>query len=600
MQDESDLSVPSGIDIDHKVELSIDAVGVDHEPCEFVCPRCGQQLTKKLKDRLRRRHFAHHMNATDRNCPWRDDAGIRQTCTQSRDQALKDAQNIRIFLQRRPHSQELALFGAVPPLSNEDISKVGRGKLEGALRIDSLGTRKRVELMDLLPSGRAGWVELDPAAAEFRIEIRPVELVNGGSWVARGLCPGDTFVGDSNWGRLVSAPRRVSGGQSLYVVGEAGVPAKLPFEEEFRLGRYHVNRLTASVAQLAALKEILPKIDVDFESLRVDVVSPLSVPPSDTTLGRILLPRGQEALISVSLPKDKDRSIEVFPIPFNGTGQVTIPPAGLGVPRFLRLNLVGEESQRILIHWPFESERDSVLDFIPVELPPTRSLAQTDPVIGLSWGDGLFLNPLEYPSAAFEAKTDPRGNPALPRISLIAPEGFFVTLKGEFPGEGGSPIWLEEPTRVDRNAVEARVKDVYSRGCRTLLIGFGSLGSVTLVSTGFYETVVARTANQRRVEEARAEAVELAERSRQAELEKVRRAEERKAWRERMQEKIRQSLRKRGEPTPKHLSEVVVRRLLSLPPDTSREDLRILRNLVSRARRDLRSHDGPETPEMEE
>lgn len=601
MVDESDLSIPYGRDIDHPgVELSIDALGVVHGACEFVCPQCGQQLTKKDKGQQRRHHFAHYMEATDRNCPWRNDEGVHQAYARSQKQSIEAAQTIRLFIQRRPHTQDLALFGAVPPLSTEDISKVGEGRLEGAFQLDSTGTKKPVTVIDLLPSGGAGWMELDPTAPRFRIDIRPEQVVNGGTWVSRGIAARDTFVGMADWGRLVSAPTRISSGQSLYLVGTTEMLASLPSEERFRLGRLDVVRLTANANQLGSLRRFVPNIELDQESLQVDVVSPLTVPPSDISWGRIRVPKGKEVLLSVGLPKGKDRPLEVFPIPFKGTGQVTIPSAGLGVPRFLRLNLEGGESQRILIHWPFESERDWVLDFISVELPSASSLSQVDPVIGLVVGDGPLLNPLTHPSVSFEAKTDARGSPALPRISLAAPDGFLVTLKGEFPGEGGGPTWLEEPNRADCKTIEARLKDVYSRGCRTLLIGFGSLGRVTLLSTGYYDTIVARTADHRRMERARAEALEMAERSRQEEREKVRRAEERKAWRERMQEKIRQSLEERGEPTPKHLSEIFVRGLLSLPADTSREDLRILRNLVSRARRELRSRDGSELPEMEE
>jgi hypothetical protein len=457
-----------------------------------------------------------------------------------------------------------------------------------------------VELVDLLPNGGAGWIELDPTAPRFRIDIRPVELVNGGSWISRGIEPGDTFIGSADWGRFVSAPRRISGGQQLYLVGAPGTLARLPSEERYLLGRLEVVRLAANEAQLAALRTIIPNIELDFEGLRVDVVSPLSVPPSETTLGRIRIPRGKEILLSVSLPQDKDRPLEVFPIPFRGQGQVTIPPAGLGSPRFLRLKLEGDESQRILIHWPFETERDWVLDFISVEPRPSPPLSEVDPLIGLSLEAGPVLNPLYYPKVSLLAKSDPRGSPILPRVLLVAPEGFSIGLKGEFPGEDGNPVWIEDPNRADSSTIESRLKDIFARGCRTLEIGFGTLGHVTLSSTGFFDAFVARRADQRRLQRDREAAQAGEERSHQEEREKIRRAEERRVWRERMQVKIRQVLRERREPIPKHVSGVFVRDLLGLAVETTKDDVQTLRYLVRREHRESRSSQEPSESETDE
>jgi len=494
----------------------------------------------------------------------------------------------------------LALFGAVPPLSGEDLARITRGKLDGAFQLDSAGTRKPVELVDLLPNGGAGWIELDPTATRFRIDINPVELVNGGSWVSRGLEPGDTFVGSADWGRLVRAPRRISRGQHLYFVATPGTVAGLPFEEKFRLGRLEVVRLAAKESQLAALRKFVPAIELDFEGLRVDVVTPLSVPPSEMTFGRIRVPKGKDVLLSVGLPRDKDRPLEVFPIPYNGVGQVTIPSAGLGVPRFLRLNLDGEESQRILIHWPFESERDWVLDFIPVEPTPSHTFSEVDPVIGLSLDSGPLLNPLRHSSITFSARTDSRGSPVLPRVTLVAPDGFSIRLKGEFPGEDGNPIWIDEPTRADARTIESRLKDIFARGCRTLEMGFGTLGRITLISTGFFERAVARSSDRRRLERERAEALAREERIRQEELENIRRAEERRVWRERMIVEIHQSLRDRREAIPRHISGVFVRNLLGLPADTGKEELQSLRSMVRKVRRELRSGSEPDEQETVE
>lgn len=584
MVDESGLSIPYGRDLDHPgVELSPEAVLGDHLACRFVCPTCGQLLTKKLWGEHRRPHFAHYMDAPYRNCPWRDDDGVRQDCTRSRTQAIDAAQNIRLFIQRKLHTQELALFGSVPPLSSEDIAKVTRGKLEGALHVEGTGTKNRLELVDLLPNGRAGFVELDPTATRFRIDIEPGELNNGGAWVSPGIRPGMTFIGSAEWGRLVASPRRVSSGMQVYSTISPGDAARLPSSEKYRLGRWEVLCHVADSAHLAALRTLLPNVDLDFEAVQVDVVSPLSVPPSDITLGRVRVPKGSEVLLSVGLPKDKDRSLEVFPIPFKGIGQVTIPSAGLGVPRFLRLSLDGSESRRILIHWPFETERDWILDFIVVDPPTSTSdFSMIDPVIGLSVDAGPLLNPLSHPKVATETKIDMKGFPVVPMVTLTAPKGFTVGLKGEFPGEDGKPFWVEEREPVEAASIEARVKGVFSRGCRTLEFGFGSLGQVTLVATAFFDEAVARQESLRRAERERAEAEAVKERARQIELEKTRSAEERRVRIEEMRSRVREALGSGSNPCPRHISNVFVIGLLGLPKETAKEDLIVWRHLVRR------------------
>lgn len=592
MPDESELSIPYGRDLDHPgIELSPDAVRGDHSACEFVCPICGEQLTKKLWGEYRRPHFAHYMDATTRNCPWRDDEGVRQAYTSSRAQAIEAAQNIRLFIQRRPHTQELALFGSVPPLSSEDIAKVTRGKLEGAFRVEGTGTKSRLELVDLLPNGRAGFVELDPTASQFRIDIGPEELINGGSWVSPGLRPGTTFVGTPEWGRLVASPRRISSGMQVYCIMSPGDAARLPHDEKYRLGRLEVVRLVADRGHLPTLRTLLPDVDLDFEAVQVDVVSPLTVPPSDITLGRVRVPKGSEVLLSVGLPKDKDRSLEAYPIPFRGTGQVTIPPAGLGVPRFLRLNLEGSESRRILIHWPFEAERDWILDFITVEPPTISGFSTVDPVIGLSVDAGPLLNPLSHPKVTVEAKMDTRGSPLIPKVALIAPAGFAVNFKGEFPGEDGNPLWVEEREPADAASIATRLRGIFSRGCRTLEFGFGSLGQVTLVVTAFFDEVVTRQANQHRVERERSEAAAVRERARQEELEKLRSAEERRVRLKEMRRRVREALGGRLDPFPRHTSDVFVRSLLKLPEDTEKKDLIVWRHLVRRRGRGSRAEE---------
>lgn len=593
MTDDSDLSIPYGCDIDHDgVELSIDAVAGDHARCEFVCPQCREQLTKKLKGEFRRPHFAHHMDATDRNCPWRTDEGVRQAYSSSQALALEAARAIRLFIQRRPHSNEVSLFGAIPPLSGDDVAKVTRGKLDSAFQINAAGSKEPVELIDLLPSGRAGWIELDPDAPRFRIEVKPAELVNGGSWVSLGIAPGDIFLGNNDWGRLVTAPRRVTAGQHLYYVVPGGTPSQPPRDGGLRLGHFEVRHLVVDQSQVTALQSIIPGLQVDYEALRVDVVSPLSVPPSDVTRGRIHVPRDREIILAVRLPKNKDRPLEIFPIPYRGGGQVTIPAAGLGTPRFLRLVLQGTESQRVLIHWPFEADRDWILDFIPVEPTTPASLSALDPVIGLSVASGPLLNPLFHPEIRIDVELDQHGVAVLPKITLVAPTGLTLELRGEFPGDDGNPVWLEEQKSVESTSLEVRLKDVFARGCRTLELKFAALGSVTLVASGPFESVVARKAEHRRLEAAQVEAQAREEQARREDEERARRVEERRIWLKESREKVREALRARRETLPRHISEAFVRDLLNLPDDAPRGDLPALRNLVRKARRELRAEAG--------
>lgn len=589
MIDESDVSIPYGRDIDHPgVELSINALGLAHSKCEFVCPQCGEQLIKKDHGQIRRHHFAHHVLTTDRNCAWRTDEGVRQAYTQSQRRSIESAHTICLFVQRRPFSPEWALFGSIPPLSSEDVSKVSREKLDGALHIESIGTKNKLEVRDLLPSGGSGGlIELDSTAARYWVDIQPTSIANGGIWEARGICEGDVFVGEENWGRLVFSPRRISSDQYLYYVVPPGGGPTIPSSERFRLGRFEVVRLPADPSHLSTLRQVIPELEIDFEAIQVDVVSPLTVPPSNLTLGRVQIPKGSVVILSVVPPRNKDRPLEIIPIPFKGEGQVTLPPRGLGVPRFFQLNLPEDASQRILIHWPFESNRDWVLDFIPVDPPPPRPLPEVDPAIGLSISHGFLLSPLSHPEVEIEGKLDERGAALLPKIELIAPAGFTVTLKGEFSGDDCRPVWREEQELADSHTLEARLRDMFSRGCRRLEVSFGSLGRITLVAIRIHEEFVNRMVEVQRLERERVEARERTERAKQEEMDRTRRAVERKAWREEMRRRVEVSVGEQ-DPSPRHISDAFVIKQFELPKTVSKEDLRILRNLVRRRRKELR------------
>ena len=271
---------------------------------------------------------------------------------------------------------------------------------------------------------------------------------------------------------------------------------------------------------------------------------------------------------------------------------MTIPAAGLGTPRFLRLVLQGTESQRVLIHWPFEADRDWILDFIPVEPTTPASLSALDPVIGLSVASGPLLNPLFHPEIRIDVELDQHGVAVLPKITLVAPTGLTLELRGEFPGDDGNPVWLEEQKSVESTSLEVRLKDVFARGCRTLELKFAALGSVTLVASGPFESVVARKAEHRRLEAAQVEAQAREEQARREDEERARRVEERRIWLKESREKVREALRARRETLPRHISEAFVRDLLNLPDDAPRGDLPALRNLVRKARRELRAEAG--------
>jgi hypothetical protein len=503
-----------------------------------------------------------------------------------------------LIVRKKPYSNQLELFGAIPPLSGDDISRVTRGKLGGAFEAVGTGTKSRLELVDFLPTGRAGLIELEPDSPRFKIQIKPEELDNGGDWVAGGLQPGDVFLGNSEGGSLIKSPKRATGGQSLYfVIAPSGPSSKRPNGEILRLGHLDVVRIEVNQERLGTIQSFVPELQVDYEALQVDVVSPLSVPPSDVTLGRLRVPPRGDILLAITLPSNKDLPLEVFPIPFHGSGQVRIPPAGLGVTRFLRLTFDGQGSQRILIHWPFEPDRDRILDFILAEAEEVKTPAVLDPPIGLLIAPGPILSPLFHPVVSIDVKTDETGTASLPRVGLIAPAGFSVSLRGEFPGEDGKPVWLEERDLVNAGSIAEQFKDVFSRGCRTLEVSFGSLGSISLSASGPFESAVARRAEARRLEAEKARATALLEQNRREVEERVHRADERRAKQEKTCEEIRKSLRERHGRIPRHVSGAFVRELLAVPEGTPADEIHWLRYLVRKVRKQLRDELGTEYKE---
>lgn len=572
MTEQSEPAIPYGIDLQTGRDAEISQVKSDHK---YVCPKCRELLDPRRGD-IRRPYFAHHPGATDYACPWRTTEGIQRSLRESADIAFSVARRLRLFLRRRPSSNEGQLYGLLPPMTTSDIASSRRALVPSVIL--SSGTAREVRFEDLLPSSSRGFILLDSIASEYRIEIRPEHLSNSGIWSASRVGRGSTFVGDEFEAEFVSQPRRLATGQWIYHIGEPGSNPPIG-ATRLRLGSFDVFGVEASQEHFAVAQSWCPGALLDQPGLSCDVVLPLDQAPWAEHLGAILVEPGRRLLLAVIPPADQDPGLQVYQIPFSESRKLELSRAGPGRPRFIEIRFSEEGASRLLVHWPLLQERDLLLDIVATK--QANDLTNPAPLqrLGMrvaSRPNGFdFLDPLDSPEVPITGKVDSRGVVTLVRTELEGPEGFAVRLKAEYPQAGGVPVWRDEG-QATGTQFSGKVRDTFERGATRVAVSFGTLGFVTLRCPDVTEALTRLQAERRAIDTLRSmEAKRREESARRSEL------------RYSMEARVVQALKATQSPVPRHISFNWIRAFLKLPPDSPIEDLRTFRYLLKRQAREL-------------
>lgn len=578
-----------------KIPYGINPRGQDHTIDEadsgtpYFCPKCREILIQRRGD-IRRYHFAHNPSAGDRTCPWRTEAGVGIYIGELREDAIREnTQRIRLFLEKNPYSAELILFGSIPTLTPDDLAQVRHDQNRNGIIVSSLGTHRPISSNDLLPANRLAWVELDSSASSYEIKVLPPSISISGSWKVRGLKPNDFFIGDTVRAEFIQNPRHLTIGDSIYIISPT-IFRNLPGNAtRLRIGTKEVIRLEATHEILETLKLTGRELFIDDHPMRVDIVRPFTTNPRAERFGYVQGYSGSEALIAIIPSQGSDPDLELLPIPFHPLDRVQLEDGGAGKPRFLRISMDKMQSKRLLIHWPGHIHRDILLEFlvIPSETPfgllsafefgveiGTGESVQK----GLATGSQrLNIQPIQVSQEEY----------VLPSIKLLSPKKFRVTLRAEYPGTDGAPLWNDEG-EINAEGFESRVKAMFEAGARTIRVKFSTIGLVDLICNTYFDRHIEE--EKKRLE------IEYQERIRvREELQKMRDDEEKNVMAALKKQEIKnqeqiveQYLQTHIDSLPRHVSRTFAKKCLGVGDNFDHSELDKWRSKIRRIMREVK------------
>lgn len=452
----------------------------------YTCLQCGNRLSLRRHGTVYVPYFAH----------WWGTSYVKGSCiygsAEEQQESIRLCEyaidsntfRIRLFIEKRPHSSELVLYGSIPTLNLKDLKLVMQDPQQ--IMIESAGTRRQVSKDDLLPYSEGGVIELDPSAQSYTINISP-QVSIAGRWWADGLKPNDFFIGDEFHGEFFKEPHYLASDESVYIISPTFI-TDLPNEaEKLRLGPFEVVRLDVNRDVLQVLKLSGRELFLDDNPIRVDVIRPFTTNPRAQLLGYVQGLPGSEALIAIIPPPNLDPEFKLIPLPSFEGEEVTLPTTGVGSPRFFRASLDKMQSKRLLIYLPGKKHRNILLDFSII--PPTE---EYEAISSAEFGVEMrTVKSVHKALATLSQKLElfiSAEEPILPSLKLLCPKRFRVKLEAEHPDITG-PIWRDEGV-VGPEDFQSRVYSILQTGARTLKIQFRKMGTVEIYCDFYYIQVL--------------------------------------------------------------------------------------------------------------
>lgn len=565
-------SIPYGLDPHTKDYCTIDEADPQRR---YVCPVCGRLLDQRRGEE-NKPYFAHsRVFLEENNCP--QYRGGYYTPTENRSEVVGAARRIRLFIKTSPFSQTLALFGTIPPLTFSDIPTLEKWIQKGYEPATSKGTISPMNLQrDLLPDSAVEGIKLNPDAETFEILIA-TDLSNGGEWKSRKIQVGDSFIGDSESAERVENPEFLTSGQYIYRIIRRGEKQQMVPTEIFTLGEFDVVRVLIAETNETVIHDWLPTTEIDSDPFKVDVILPLEENPKKNWLDRIPFCPGDEITLCLTPPPGTDTRLEILPIPFKEQELLVLDKAGLGVPRFVKVRSEEEDAFRLLIHWPYVSSRDILLDFFPSTdvYEPISDTYDLQAFLEVKFeGKSVTLDPLEKPLYRFAGRSIEGRLTRIPEFTLVHPPFFEVHLRAKFNVEGNMVFFRDEGDS-DKTNIQDILEDIFHRGAVSVRLDFASLGVITVECEHFQSSMHGYEQSSVRSE---GEIINQREVIRKA----------RNVKRVSMIQEVKEAMDATEVAYRVKISNRFTKRLLDLPQDTTYAELRVYRNLIRRRRKELR------------
>lgn len=515
-EDEADNGLLVRFAVDRKGErFEAHEVRCHCSPPRFFCPKCDSPVHTK-HPRTKRTHFAH-CKGWEHECVWRTPGAFERTVATERSQAVDELTSsgyMRVVLRVDPHVEAVSLHGLVPAVTVDEESRLNSaGHGLDALDIRSQGVAgdpRGADFSRVLSDSKGNIVlKLDPNAPRFVAGIKgPDSLPTiDANWKSNALSHGTLFVGDEDSAEIRRKPRWLRSDDTLYLVYSASSRDPLPPEilSGYSLGKWCIYKLPATPVTVSYLSRYHPDLHLDSDPLRVDVVLPIDVDPRPERM--LQAPQGTKALFAVRGPAARDPELELVPVPLRVEQVRQFPVRGPGLVRFLEAQ-IDAEAESAVIYWPLYPERSVLIGTSPAAERETKPLMSSH--MGIDVG-GAFVHAFEAkkidldPILEFDRQLEKY---VLPQLKVSAPIEMRTSLRARY--EKG---WLPE-SPLESGDVTIRVEALFRAGARELIVGFDTLGRVTMKCDRFADDLIAA----KKAEERRLDAQKEAQNKRDAEI----------------------------------------------------------------------------------
>lgn len=445
----------------------------------YICPDCEGPLELRTSDKIRN-YFAHEWGWLDKH-----DCSLGSSSTPPEEEDVEPEpdetqRQLPIFFGHSTRSV-LQLSGKIPALNIDDFDDPASipAELE-KIQVDTQGTQDHPRSGWFSPDNSQVDVGLNPDADECKITVQAdgrFEDIEG-EWYAKGLEPGDVFVGEKAQAeRMKTESPVVKEGQWVYVVLDSPPETVPDAADIYHAGSRDILGVEVSDVTLGLLQQYAGVEPSGEASFGADVLLPRDVDPrSETVHG----PPGTEVLVGIQPTGESDPVFQIV-VPGDKERNSVIDAAGEGTPRFYISEIPQDGVDRHDIHGLGESES--------IELTAGDDQDEADrpwtdePVIGVhvgdSDGDTRLLNPIRGPTShTFGPDID--ADAIMGSLMFEGPDGYRFEIKAEFPDDVdfASVLRQSEVTAEEaRTAISTWIREC----CDRIEIDFDAAGQTELV-----------------------------------------------------------------------------------------------------------------------
>jgi len=455
----------------------------EHKLNYYTCIECGSFLDPRQGE-VNVWYFAHaKLDPTSEECPLRTKEGLEDLLQRFRISPVEKSESkkqIRLVLSPNPYNKTVKLYGILPVLRWEDLTKPAEvNDVLNSLTFQGEGIISPLQSWRFHPSEPEAKIELDPNADKYELTIdtqnpryKSVYLIK--NWTAEPISVKDVFSGESNRAERRSSNSRFRNGDTIFIVQKEDFQEKIEGCENLVMGPWKIIKFEVNDKNIKIVNRFI-EVSADTDNFYVDIIlPPYATPNSESPISG---KPESNALIAVTPPKERDPEFEIVSVPLGKENKI-LSRNGNGVPRIFCPRFPIEGSRRLSVHWGNEHR------VINLHAETGKKTFQKpwmeDVEFGLELrtdGKRKLLNPWSIEGAISIESVKVKENRI--DLNLIGPEEFKIDVKGYFSEEsdyrGLICMW---DTSLEK--AESILNSWIKEDCNRIILDYDSLGIIEL------------------------------------------------------------------------------------------------------------------------